>query len=230
MLERLKSYSVGIEQQHVLDIGTASGLFARDLARQGCRVTGIDLSSELIHQAQQVNIKDQLPIEYLEGNVEHLPFEKSSYKVITAVYCWHWFNKLTVAEEVYRVLEDNGRLAIINYEWLPSRNSIALHTQTLIEEFNSTAYKPNETKMFPEWVEDIYKAGFSGVETFSFDINIPYSIEKWMGRIQASPEIGGSLNKEEISEFNSRLKTFLEEHASTTFNIPYRAYGIIGIK
>ncbi len=230
MLERLKLYSIGIEKQHVLDIGTANGLFARDLARQGCRVTGIDLSSDLIHQAQQVNIKDQLPIEYLEGNVEHLPFKKSSFKVITAVYCWHWFNKSKVAEEVYRVLEDNGRLAIINYDWIPSRNYVALHTQSLLEEFNPSAYIPNETKMFPEWVEDIYKAGFSDVETFSFDINIPYSIKNCIGRIQASPEVGGSLTKEEISLFNYRLNTFLSEHTSTSFNIPYRAYGIIGIK
>lgn len=39
------------------------------LANEGCKITGIDLSTELIEQAKQINLKEQLPINYLIGNV-----------------------------------------------------------------------------------------------------------------------------------------------------------------
>ncbi|MBX0358464.1 methyltransferase domain-containing protein [Halobacillus sp. Nhm2S1] len=230
MLEKLKQYGIGIENQHVLDIGTANGLFARDIARQGSRVTGIDLSSDLINQAREVNIKERLPIEYMKGNAEDLPFDNTSVEAVTAVYCWHWFNRPNVANEVYRVLEDGGRMAIVNYDWLPSRSDIALSTQTLIEEFNPQANKSNKLKIYPEWIEDLYTAGFSDVETFSFDVNIQYTLEHWIGRIQASPEIGGALDEAKIIEFNKKLNAFLEEYNSKAFSIPYRAFGIIGLK
>ncbi|WP_025786317.1 class I SAM-dependent methyltransferase [Sporosarcina sp. D27] len=228
LLKKLKEFGIGIKNQNVLDIGTSNGLFARDLANQGCMVTGIDLSTELIEQAQQINERDQMPIKYLVGNAESLPFEDSSFEIVTAVYCWHWFNKLKVAKEVKRVLQENGKLAIINYEWVPSLSDIALHTQNLIEEFNESSKKNNDTMIYPEWVDDIYKAGFSEVETFSFDVNVNYTIESWIGRIQASPEVGGALEEKDIELFSDRLESYLRKRAVTYFKIPYKVFAIIG--
>ncbi|WP_164908612.1 class I SAM-dependent methyltransferase [Halobacillus litoralis] len=230
LLERLKQYSIGVEGQHVLDLGTANGLFARDLANQGCRVTGIDLSPELIDQARQVNETDQLPIEYLIGNVEHLPFDYMTYKVVTAAYCWHWFNSSRVAEEVHRVLENNGRLAIIDYDWIPSMSSIASHTQNLINEFNHANQNNADPEKYTAWRNDLLKSGFSDVETFSIDVMEPYSVESWMGRIQASPEIGGALSKDEVDRFNVKLAGYLRKETGETFDIPYRAFVIIATK
>ncbi|GGP11042.1 hypothetical protein GCM10011346_21570 [Oceanobacillus neutriphilus] len=157
-----------------------------------------------------------------------MPFEDASYEIVTAVFCWHWFNKVKVAEEVHRVLQNNGRLAIINYEWIPFKNDITMYTQELIETFNPTSKRASETLMFPEWADDIYNAGFSQVETFSFDVKVNYCIENWIGRIQTSPEIGGALRENDIVLFNQKLENFLSKQTDGPFEIPYRVFGVIG--
>lgn len=230
LLERLKKYEIGISGQKILDIGTSNGLFARDLARNGCEVIGIDLSPELIEQAKQINSKDKLPIEYLRGNVEDLPFENDSIEIVTAAYSWHWFNKLKVAVEVERVLKRDGKLVIINYDWLP-QNKLARYTEGLILEFNQDGKRKDKYAVYPEWIEEIVSAGFTDIETFSFDVNVSYSVETWIGRIQASPDIGRTLSIEETKLFNKKLETFLNsEVKQETFNIPYRIFTIIGVK
>lgn len=230
LLNRLKDYEIGLKEQRILDIGTSNGIFARDLARNGSEVIGIDLSSKLIEQAERINFEDKLPIKYLVGNVENLPFESNSIEVVTAAYCWHWFNKLKAAEEIIRVLKPNGRLAIINYDWLPQTN-ISCYTNELIQKFNRKSTSKDKLAMYPEWIEELHSTGFTSIETFSFDVNVNYTTESWIGRIQASPEIGGALSKEEMGCFNQKLESFLEhEVIEESFDIPYRIFAIIGRK
>ncbi|UOE95212.1 class I SAM-dependent methyltransferase [Alkalihalobacillus sp. LMS39] len=153
LLERLKTFNIGIKGEKIIDIGTANGLFARDIARNGSEVVGIDLSPRLIEQAKQMNVSDKLPIEYIVGNVEKLPFKNDTVEVVTAVHCWHWFNKQKVAAEVNRVLNPNGKLAVINYDWLP-QTDISCYTDELIREFNPNSTSKDKIGLYPEWIEE----------------------------------------------------------------------------
>jgi len=42
-------------------------------------------------------------------------------------------------------------------------------------------------------------AGFVDVETFSFDVHVPYTQEGWRGRIRASAGIGRQFPPEEVA-------------------------------
>jgi len=42
------------------------------------------------------------------------------------------------------------------------------------------------TGVYPQWLADLQSAGFIGIETFSFDVQVSYSHEAWVGRIRAS--------------------------------------------
>ena len=41
--ERLVALGIGKAGQHLLDLGTGTGVIARQMARQGCHVSGIDV-------------------------------------------------------------------------------------------------------------------------------------------------------------------------------------------
>ncbi|WP_404407080.1 class I SAM-dependent methyltransferase [Jeotgalibacillus malaysiensis] len=230
LLRRLVQYQIGTKGQHVLDVGTANGLFARDLARNGCRVTGVDLSEEMIRQAEFINKTDQLPINYMVENVEQLPFDNSAYEAITAVFCWHWFDKKKAAAEILRVLSGGGKLAVVHYDWLPDRSEVSGLTSRMISKVHGHVNQKHETNMFPEWVQDFYDSGFSNVETFSFDVNISYTIDSWIGRVEASPEIGGSLSIKKVKEFNNELKKVIEKTGKNQFDISYRAFCVVAEK
>lgn len=91
LYERLKNYGVGIKGQSILDIGTGTGYLARTFAKQGARVTGVDISDELIEEAKKLDEKVHVHIRYLNARAEHLPFSSSEFDVVSAGQCWHWF-------------------------------------------------------------------------------------------------------------------------------------------
>jgi ubiquinone/menaquinone biosynthesis C-methylase UbiE len=51
---RLAALGVGLPQQRILDLGTGTGVVARQFARQGAHVTGIDISEEQLAAARQL--------------------------------------------------------------------------------------------------------------------------------------------------------------------------------
>lgn len=46
------------------------------------------------------------------------------------------------------------------------------------------------TGIHPEWTTDAASAGFTDLETFSFDMTVPYTHEAWRGRMRTCNAIG----------------------------------------
>src|SRR5690242_5760952 len=60
--------------QRVLDVGCGTGVVAVSAARAGAKVTGLDLTPELLAEARQNSTLAQVDIDWHEGDVEQLPF------------------------------------------------------------------------------------------------------------------------------------------------------------
>src|SRR6202008_4513476 len=56
--ERIASLGVGLPGQRVLDLGTGTGNVARELARRGCKVTGVDISERQIAEARRLSTEE----------------------------------------------------------------------------------------------------------------------------------------------------------------------------
>jgi hypothetical protein len=74
-------------------------------------------------------------------------------------------------------------------------------------------------------------AGFAEIETFSFDIDAPYSHEAWRGRVRASAGVGGSLPADAVARFDAELAELLAgEFPEEPLLTPHRAWALVGKK
>jgi len=197
----------------LVDLGTGTGTLARGFALHGCKVIGLDISTSMLEQANQISRQAGLSIEFREAKAENTGLPDSTFDVVSAGQCWHWFDSLRAAQEVKRILKPNGRVLIAHFDWLPLTNNVVDITEKLIRKFNPNWYEGfgNKFGMYPQWCRDLGEAGFLEIQTFSFDVDIPYTTEDWRGRIRASSGVGASLSDEEVGRFDSELKSLLEK-------------------
>jgi SAM-dependent methyltransferase len=210
--ERIFSWGIVKEGDSLVDLGTGTGTLARGFALRGCNVIGLDISAQLLEQAKDLGTQAGLNIDFRFAKAESTGLPDEAFDVVTAGQCWHWFDRPIVAAEVRRILKPDGRVIIAHFDWLPLKDNIVDATEKLIKKYNPKWYETsaNGFGLYPQWLRDLGEAGFHDIQTFSFDMDVSYTHEAWRGRIRASAGVGASLSAEEVSKFDSELKSMLE--------------------
>jgi SAM-dependent methyltransferase len=228
LFTRLRAFDVGTVGQRVLDLGTGTGTLARGLARRGCTVTGIDRSPALIAEAQRLDREAGVSVHYVTATAEATGMPPGSVDVVTAGQCWHWFQRDAAAHEAGRVLVPGGALVIAHFDWLPLPGNVVEATEQLIERHNPAWTFGGGPGMYPPWLRDVALAGFRNIETFSFDLDVPYSHEAWRGRIRASAGVAASLPAEMVTRFDDDLRQILRQaFPNEPLQVPHRVFAVI---
>lgn len=97
----------------VLDLACGTGFYSRACKRAGAtQVIGIDLSSEMLRTAQEIEQSSQLGIDYRSGDASQLP-ALGSFDVILGVYLLHYAPSLAslqaMCQGIARNLKPGGR-------------------------------------------------------------------------------------------------------------------------
>jgi ubiquinone/menaquinone biosynthesis C-methylase UbiE len=104
--------------QRVLDVACGTGVVAVTAARVGAKVTGLDLTPELLTVARENAQIAGVDITWREGDVEALPFEPAAFDVVVSQFGHIFAPRPEVAVgEMLRVLEPGGTLAFST--WVP---------------------------------------------------------------------------------------------------------------
>lgn len=98
----------------VLDVATGTGHTALALSPHAGSITAIDLTPEMLAEAQKLaNARSITNLRACLADVHHLPFEDGSFHLITCRRAAHHFSSITRAlSEMKRVLRKDGRLVI----------------------------------------------------------------------------------------------------------------------
>lgn len=98
--------------QNVLDVCCGTGVVSITAARLGARVTGLDLTPELLERARQNARIANVDIGWHEGDVEKLPFADASFDMVLSQYGHMFAPRPEVAiAEMLRVLKPGGTIA-----------------------------------------------------------------------------------------------------------------------
>jgi SAM-dependent methyltransferase len=106
------------EGEEALDVACGTGNAAIPAAEAGARVTGLDLTPELLDRARRRSRDAGVEIEWVEGDAEGLPFADESFDVVLSTFgCMFAPRHELAARELARVLRPGGRIGIAS--WTP---------------------------------------------------------------------------------------------------------------
>ncbi|MSP63710.1 MAG: class I SAM-dependent methyltransferase [Myxococcales bacterium] len=228
--DRLATLGVGLPGQRVLDLGTGTGALARGLARRGALVTGIDPSAALLDEARALDRAAGVVVRYLQGVAESTLLDGGTCDAITASQCWHWFERPRAAAEAHRLLVPSGRLALTYLDWIAAPGGVAHATEELILAHNPRweDLRRAGSEIYPEWEEDLVRAGFGERELIALEVDVPYSHAAWRGRIRASAGIGACLPDDAVAKFDAALAALLvDRFPGEPLAVPHRAFALV---
>jgi len=100
----------------VLDVCCGTGVVAVTAARLGARVTGLDLTPDLLVRARENTEIAGVQIDWHEGDVESLPFDDASFDAVLSQFGHIFAPRPEVAlAEMLRVLKPGGTIAFATW-------------------------------------------------------------------------------------------------------------------
>ena len=199
--------------QHVLDIGTGTGVLPRNLYKYGAKFVGADISEEQIAYAKKLSCG--MDVEYIASPAEKLDFDESTFDVVTACQCFMYFDKSVLLPKIHSWLKPNGHFAILFMAWLPEESEIAANSEKLIRKYNPE-WSGGGMKRYalgtPPWIEGL----FAVANAVTYDISVPFTRETWNGRMKACRGIGASVLTEE------EKAAWEKEHLAYLATVPER--------
>lgn len=111
----------------ILDVGCGAGFLSNQLARQGYKVTGVDIEEDVLEVAKKHDVTKQ--VNYRKADAYKLPFENASFDIVTAMdFLEHVNQPQKVIAEFSRVLKPGGLFFFhtFNRNWLAHIMAIKL--------------------------------------------------------------------------------------------------------
>jgi ubiquinone/menaquinone biosynthesis C-methylase UbiE len=115
------------DNANVLEIAPGPGYFSIELAKMGnFDITGMDISAEFVEICKTNAKRENVSINFLQGNVSKMPFENGAFDFIFCSAAFKNFKEpLTALHEMYRVLKDSGIVLIVDMNHDVSKEKLA---------------------------------------------------------------------------------------------------------
>lgn len=184
LVEQIVEKSSGRE---VLDVGTGTGIVARQFQQAGCSVTGVDPDERLADVARQFGLEVDV------ATFENWEPAGRQFDAVVAAQAWHWVDPVAGAAKAAQILRPGGRLAAFwNVFQFPSEvaDAIADVCQRVMPnapfDFRTmlTSAMDGYQAFFEKTSGGIRETdGFGEPEQWRFDWEWIYSREAWLDQM-----------------------------------------------
>lgn len=150
-----QSDQVNIGKITLIDVATGTGSQAFELAKLGYKVTGIDLSPEMLRQAQKKS-SPPLELEFKQADATTLPFENGYFDKASISFGLHDMPhdiRVDTLEEIKRVTKPGGEILIVDY-LEPSESLLAKLAYPLICIYETDHFKDFILRGLSSYLED----------------------------------------------------------------------------
>lgn len=166
-----------IDGAAIVDVGSGPGIYARDLALRGARVTAVDSAPAMREGAIAEARAASVSIDVSDGEANALPFPDATFDAATLVQVIEYVpDAVGALREIARVLRPGGALLVCDTDWGTAAWGIG---DTVLAEHIKQAWcdtKPHfdAGRRIPEWL------GAAG-----------YAIAAWEPRVLANADATG---------------------------------------
>jgi len=218
---KLKSLDVGHSDQNILVVGCGDGKLANYFAKQGCRVTAVDISQDYIDEARLLAAKEGVEVDYQCMPAEEMPLDNHSYDVIFVHQALKHFQIPQFLIEAKRLIAPGGVLVNSEIRRLPRLDIVAKKSDEIVLRYNTRWEHYDfhgQVYAQPAWSQPLLfvKA------MFFYDEQIHYNKDEWIGRLKASNYISGTLSKSKLVDFEDDMKSMLADIPNEDLDIRHR--------
>lgn len=213
MYEKLISFGIGKEGQEILDLGSGTAVLPINMYHTGAIFTATDISENQVNFGKMLaKSKGMDKIEFKVCSAEETGFPDNSFDAVTAVQCFHYFSAGKAADEIRRILKPRGLFCKIFMDWLPFEDEVIAEMESLVLKYNPSWNGNGFNKFiynYPGWAE-----GRFDIHTIhSYDEELTFTKEAWIGRIKSCRGIGASLSEKWISDFEADYRGVLNKYS-----------------
>jgi SAM-dependent methyltransferase len=183
LVQRIVEASPGRE---VLDVGTGTGIAARQLQAFGCTVLGVDPDPRMAEFARQSGVEVEL------ATFETWDPAGRLFDAVVAGQAWHWVDQVAGATKAAQVLRPGGRLAVFG-NVIDSPPVVAkaltdsyrrLAPDSPFNAQSSRSALDLYQEMFAKAADGIGQAGgFDDPEQWRFDWEQSYTRDQWLDQL-----------------------------------------------
>lgn len=208
--------------QKVLDLGTGTGVFPRNMYRFGAEWCATDICKEQIEHARRLSEASGMRICYQTAAAEDIDFPDGTFDVVTACQCFWYFDLEKLLPKLLRVLKRDGRLLLLYMAWLPCEDKIAGASEALVLKYAPQWTGAGET-IHPISVPECVYGQFEAVCHEEYPLELPFTREAWHGRMKACRGVGASLSRDELQNWEREHMALLERIAPEEFCVRHYA-------
>ena len=178
-----------IAAPEVLDIGSGTGIVARQLQAAGCRVLGVDPDERMAGFARTSGVDTEV------ATFEAWDPAGRTFDAVVAGQSWHWVDPATGLDKVKQVLRPGGRFAVFAHAF-QAPPEVA---ESFAEAFRRVAPDSPVNLQAAGNPVEIYQAGFAKVgdafraaggfgepEQWRFDAERSYTRDAWLEQLSTT--------------------------------------------
>ncbi len=165
-------------------------------------IIGCDPDIAMLEEARRSAKKQKLPIEYVKGSAEKLPFKKEQFDIVISGAAFHWFAIPKAIKQIRRVIKPNGMYFVF---WTQN-------IDTGKPPIGADLYKKYGFKGIPkdlrdvEYVKNLFiKTGFSKVTTAIIPYTEVKTVTELIGLIKTNSGYA-VLSEKDRKDFISEMK------------------------
>ncbi|MCT4588060.1 MAG: bifunctional demethylmenaquinone methyltransferase/2-methoxy-6-polyprenyl-1,4-benzoquinol methylase UbiE [Carboxylicivirga sp.] len=179
-----------IEEPLILDVATGTGDLALEANRRlGCKVVGVDISSEMLKVAKvkisRKGLEDKISVQ--EGDSENLPFEDNHFDAVMVAFGVRNFENLNKGlTDMARTLKEGGKMVVLEFSkpaYFPFKQLYLFYFRYILpwlggvvsKDKAAYTYLPESVLSFPDgkaFDDELIKAGMTPVKRYKQTMGI----------------------------------------------------------